>query len=53
MSSNREKAVEIIERHLPPLPGDLTRMQAEKTTQALDEAGLLASDGPEKNECAL
>lgn len=36
-----DRAAEIIERFLPPLPGSLGAMQAEKTARALADAGLL------------
>ena len=42
--ANVDRAAEIIERFLPPLPGKLGTVQAEKTSRALHAAGLLAPD---------
>lgn len=43
--TNIDRAADIIERFLPPLPGSLGAMQAEKTARSLAEAGLLMPDG--------
>lgn len=44
--TNIDRAAEIIEGFLPPLPGKLGTVQAEKTSRALHAAGLLAPDLP-------
>jgi len=42
--SNIDKAAQEIQRFLPPLPGELGKIQAEKTAKALADAGLLAPE---------